>query len=69
VVGDLTLDYEALTVTDDPEQTLGLHTAEPHSRPGTSCACWPAGPAPRDTRARPVPASLDVAGGGDGLSK
>ena len=31
VVGDLILDYEALTVTDDPEQTLGLHTAEPGS--------------------------------------
>jgi hypothetical protein len=28
VVGDLTLDYETLTVTDDPEQTLGLYTAE-----------------------------------------
>ena len=31
LVGDLTLAYEALTVTDDPEQTLGLHTAEPGS--------------------------------------
>jgi len=31
VVGDLTLGYEALTPTDDPEQTLGLHTAEPGS--------------------------------------
>jgi hypothetical protein len=31
VVGDLILGYEALTVTDDPEQTLGLHTAEPGS--------------------------------------
>jgi transcriptional regulator with XRE-family HTH domain len=31
VVGELTLDYEALTVTDDPEQTLGLHTAAPGS--------------------------------------
>ncbi|MFC4944357.1 helix-turn-helix domain-containing protein [Pseudonocardia sp. GCM10023141] len=31
VVGDLVLGYEALTPTDDPEQTLGLHTAEPGS--------------------------------------
>jgi hypothetical protein len=31
LVGPLTLDYEALTVTDDPEQTLALHTAEPGS--------------------------------------
>jgi hypothetical protein len=27
----MTLGYEALTPTDDPEQTLGLHTAEPGS--------------------------------------
>jgi hypothetical protein len=27
VVGDLTLDYESLTVTGDPEQSLGLYTA------------------------------------------
>ena len=31
VVGDLTLDYESLTVAGDPEQSLGLHTAEPGS--------------------------------------
>lgn len=31
LVGELILDYEALTVTDDPEQTLGLHTAAPGS--------------------------------------
>jgi len=31
VVGELTLAYEALTPTDDPDQTLGLHTAEPGS--------------------------------------
>ncbi|WP_328582120.1 helix-turn-helix transcriptional regulator [Streptomyces sp. NBC_00370] len=28
VVGDLTLNYEAFTPNDDPEQTLGIHTAE-----------------------------------------
>lgn len=28
LVGELTLAYEALNVADDPEQTLGLHTAE-----------------------------------------
>jgi transcriptional regulator with XRE-family HTH domain len=31
VVGELTLDYEALWVNDDREQSLGLHTAEPGS--------------------------------------
>jgi transcriptional regulator with XRE-family HTH domain len=31
LVGPMTLDYEALTVTDDPEQTFALHTAEPGS--------------------------------------
>ncbi|MFE4170500.1 helix-turn-helix transcriptional regulator [Streptomyces sp. NPDC056909] len=31
VVGDLDLEYEALTPAADPEQTLGLHTAEPGS--------------------------------------
>jgi len=31
LVGELTLDYEALNPTGDPEQTLGLHTAEPGS--------------------------------------
>jgi transcriptional regulator with XRE-family HTH domain len=31
VVGDLTLDYEFLTVAADPEQSLGLHTAKPGS--------------------------------------
>ncbi|HWC83224.1 MAG TPA: helix-turn-helix transcriptional regulator [Pseudonocardiaceae bacterium] len=31
LVGDLILDYESLTVTDDPEQTLGIYTAEPGS--------------------------------------
>jgi transcriptional regulator with XRE-family HTH domain len=31
LVGDLTLEYEAFVPTGDPEQTLGLHTAEPGS--------------------------------------
>ncbi|SCD84857.1 Helix-turn-helix domain-containing protein, partial [Streptomyces sp. DvalAA-14] len=31
VVGDLTLDYEALGVIGDPEQVLGVYTAEPGS--------------------------------------
>ncbi len=31
VVGELTLNYEALAHTADPEQILGLHTAEPGS--------------------------------------
>ncbi|WP_345626568.1 MmyB family transcriptional regulator [Rugosimonospora acidiphila] len=32
VVGELTLNYEALAHNADPEQLLGLHTAEPGSR-------------------------------------
>ncbi|MYV52567.1 helix-turn-helix transcriptional regulator [Streptomyces sp. SID3212] len=31
LVGELTLDYEALNPTGDPDQTLGIHTAEPGS--------------------------------------
>ncbi|MFG1703783.1 helix-turn-helix transcriptional regulator [Nonomuraea sp. M3C6] len=31
VAGDLTLNYEALAVSDDPEQSLGLYTTEPDS--------------------------------------
>ena len=31
VVGDLVLNYEAFTPTDDPEQVLGISTAEPGS--------------------------------------
>ncbi|GHH78755.1 transcriptional regulator [Streptomyces sulfonofaciens] len=31
VVGDLTLEYEALTPSGDPDQTLGVYTAEPGS--------------------------------------
>jgi hypothetical protein len=31
VLGELTLDYESLTVTGDPEQSLGLYTAAPGS--------------------------------------
>jgi transcriptional regulator with XRE-family HTH domain len=31
LVGDLTLDYEALDVAGDPDQTLGIYTAEPGS--------------------------------------
>jgi transcriptional regulator with XRE-family HTH domain len=31
LVGELTLDYEALHPTGDPDQTLGIHTAEPGS--------------------------------------
>lgn len=32
LVGDMTLAYESLIVTDDPEQSLGLHTAEAGTR-------------------------------------
>jgi transcriptional regulator with XRE-family HTH domain len=37
VVGDLTLDYEALSPVGDTDQTLGLHTAEPGSPSEKHC--------------------------------
>ncbi len=52
VVGDLALDYEALTPTGDPDQVLGLYTAEPGSpsehalRLLASWSAEPAAPAP-----------------------
>jgi transcriptional regulator with XRE-family HTH domain len=48
LVGDLTLDYEALNPAGDPEQTLGLHTAEPGSPSEHALrllAGWTGGPA------------------------
>lgn len=32
IAGTLTLDYEALNPTGDPDLTLGIYTAEPNSR-------------------------------------
>ncbi|HEX4359481.1 MAG TPA: helix-turn-helix transcriptional regulator [Pseudonocardia sp.] len=52
VVGELTLAYEAFTPTDDPDQTLGLSTAEPGSPSEQALrllASWTSAPA----RARP----------------
>jgi transcriptional regulator with XRE-family HTH domain len=57
VVGDLTLDYESLSVTGDPEQSLGLHTAEPGSPSEQALrllSSWVNDPAPP---IRPGPAS------------
>jgi transcriptional regulator with XRE-family HTH domain len=56
LVGDLTLGYETLTPTDDPDQTLGLHTVEPGSDAEAGLrllASWISEPA-----ARPGTASL-----------
>ena len=62
VVGDLTLDYESLTVTGDPEQSLGLYTAAPGSASEQALrllASWvsdpvsPAQPDPAPTADRP----------------
>jgi hypothetical protein len=50
VVGDLTLNYESLTVTDDPQQSPGLHTAEPGSPSEQALrllASWVNHPAPQ----------------------
>ena len=56
-MGDLSLDYEFLTVAGDPEQSLGLHTAEPGSPSEQALrllASWVNDPAPP---IRPGPAS------------
>ncbi|MFF3563772.1 helix-turn-helix transcriptional regulator [Streptomyces sp. NPDC002574] len=50
VVGDLTLDYEALAVTGDADQVLGIYTAEPGSSSEQALALlasWSGDPAPR----------------------
>jgi transcriptional regulator with XRE-family HTH domain len=52
VVGDLTLDYEALAVTGDPDQVLGIYTAEPGSPSEEALrllASWTSETATRDT--------------------
>jgi transcriptional regulator with XRE-family HTH domain len=52
VVGDLTLDYEALAVTGDPDQVLGIYTAEPGSPSEEALrllASWTSEAATRDT--------------------
>ncbi|MDX6336346.1 MAG: hypothetical protein QOG05_3686 [Streptosporangiaceae bacterium] len=57
VVGDLTLNYESLTITGDPEQSLGLHTADPGSPSEQALrllASWASDPAPP---AHPDPAT------------
>jgi transcriptional regulator with XRE-family HTH domain len=49
VVGGMTLAYEALTPTGDPDQTLGLYTAEPGSPSAHALgllAAWTAGLTP-----------------------
>jgi transcriptional regulator with XRE-family HTH domain len=59
VVGDLTLDYEALNPTGDPDQTLGLHTAKPGSPSEHALrllASWTSEPA---TTPQPDAASFD----------
>jgi hypothetical protein len=59
LVGDLTLGYEALTPTGDPDQTLGLYTAEPGSPSAHALrllASWTSEPA---AAPRPDAASLD----------
>jgi transcriptional regulator with XRE-family HTH domain len=59
VVGDLTLSYEAFNPTGDPEQTLGLHTAEagsPSEQALRLLGSWTAAAAPG---ARPDSAPLE----------
>ncbi|GII59452.1 transcriptional regulator [Planotetraspora thailandica] len=63
LVGELTLAYEALTPTGDPDQMLGLYTAEPGSPSEHALrllASWTATPAATTAAApRPDSASLD----------
>jgi transcriptional regulator with XRE-family HTH domain len=58
LVGELTLGYEAFHPTDDPDQTLGLHTAEAGSRSEQALrllASWTTDPSgsPAATRSTP----------------
>ncbi|MFC6081737.1 helix-turn-helix transcriptional regulator [Sphaerisporangium aureirubrum] len=49
LVGDLTLHYEALTPTTDPDQLLGLYTAEPNTPSDHALrllASWTGNPSP-----------------------
>jgi transcriptional regulator with XRE-family HTH domain len=58
VVGELTLDYEALTDTEDPEQWLGLHTAEPGSPSEQGLRLLASWTAESSAPAHPGPASV-----------
>jgi hypothetical protein len=49
IVGDLELAYESMDLRADPDLTMTLYTAEPHSPRTTISACSPPGP-PRRNR-------------------
>jgi transcriptional regulator with XRE-family HTH domain len=59
VVGDLTLDYEALNPTGDPDQTLGLHTAEPGSPSENALRLLASWTSEQATPSQPDAASFD----------
>jgi transcriptional regulator with XRE-family HTH domain len=64
VVGDMTLEYESLNPTGDPDQLLGVDTAEPHSPSAEALrllADWTAAPAadPRRNTGRDGTAERD----------
>ena len=53
VVGDLTLNFEALELAADPGQRLNIYTADPARPTHRPSACWPAGSRPRRRPVRP----------------
>lgn len=68
VVGDLTVDFEALALTGDPDQTLFIYTAEPGSASHDALkllSSWsgvPAGPSRADDHSVQVATGEDLAG-------
>ncbi|MFC4589129.1 helix-turn-helix transcriptional regulator [Sphaerisporangium corydalis] len=60
VVGEITLSYEALTPTDDPDQILTLHTAKPGSPSETALhlLAMPSTPSPPVTSESQTPDEL-----------
>ena len=48
LVGDLTVKYQALNPSGDPDQVLIVYTTEPGSADETSLRLWPIGTTGRD---------------------
>nr|WP_311380651.1 hypothetical protein [Arthrobacter sp. ISL-69] len=55
VVGDLTLTYEGLELTTEPDLSFLIYTAEPGSPPKNACGFSPAGPPATKRKPQPQP--------------
>jgi len=53
ITGELTLDWDTLTVSTDPDQQLLIWTAEPGTPHTTDSACWPSGLPPKKPSTNP----------------